>query len=231
MFSPVAKSLALVAVVSSVGTGAYFAWQAHGQVQTASTDASAVQAARTNPKSGSESTAASSKPSAFVPEPAAVVGSAPSPPSPETGSEAPAAAPSIPAEASAPARAASARGQAAVTNGASTSKAALGSAAHDAPAAAVPPVVTTDSLAEETTLLRQADRALRAGNPSGALDLLDQHAARFPKGVLSAERNGERMIARCQLGQVNAGARDAYLSAHPQSALSARIRDACAKAR
>jgi hypothetical protein len=107
------------------------------------------------------------------------------------------------------------------------------SAARTASAAATPAasagssVVNAETLAEETRLLRDADQALRAGNSVRALGLLDEHATRFPRGVLAPERSAERLIARCQLGQVDAEAAQAYLKSHANSAFVARISDAC----
>jgi hypothetical protein len=99
-------------------------------------------------------------------------------------------------------------------------------------AARAPSVATSaspaDTLSEETRLLRDADQALRAGNAQRALSLLDEHATRYPRGALAPERNAERMIARCQLGQIEASTAQTYLAAHPSSAFTARIRDACA---
>ncbi len=95
------------------------------------------------------------------------------------------------------------------------------------PSAALAPVVSAETLSEETRLLRDADRALRAGNAASALALLNEHASRFPRGVLAPERAAESLIARCQLGQANAKAAHAYLAGHAGSAFAARIRDAC----
>ncbi len=92
---------------------------------------------------------------------------------------------------------------------------------------AAPNVVNAETLADETRLLRDADQALRAGNPARALGLLDEHAARFPRGVLAPERSAERLIARCQLGQLDAKAAQSYLAAHANSSFAARISDAC----
>jgi hypothetical protein len=97
--------------------------------------------------------------------------------------------------------------------------------AASAPAAAA---VTPETLAEETRLIREADQALRAGGAARALTLLDEHQRRFPRGVLAPERSAERLLARCQLGHVDAKAAAAYLAARPSSAFAARIRDACA---
>jgi hypothetical protein len=104
----------------------------------------------------------------------------------------------------------------------------LRSGGQGAPSAATSVTPSADTLAAETSLLRDADQALRAGNAQRALSLLDEHAARYPHGALAPERNAERMIARCQLGQIDADNAQAYLAAHPSSAFTARIRDACA---
>jgi hypothetical protein len=112
---------------------------------------------------------------------------------------------------------------------------AVGAAARvataNAPAATTSVTANADTLAEETRLLRDADQALRAGNAERALTLLDEHATSYPHGALAPERNAERMVARCQLGQIDASSAQAYLAAHPNSAFTARIRDACAASR
>ena len=95
------------------------------------------------------------------------------------------------------------------------------------PAASASVGAAADTLAEETSLLRVADQALRAGNAQRALTLLDEHAARYPHGVLEPERSAERMIARCKLGQVDAKTAQGYLAAHSNSPFAARLQDAC----
>ena len=92
-----------------------------------------------------------------------------------------------------------------------------------------PPVTSVDALAEETRLLRAADAATRAGDPSRALALLEEHARRFPGGVLGEERDAERVLALCAAGRT-ADARAAaqrFLSARPSSALAGRVRSSC----
>ena len=84
-----------------------------------------------------------------------------------------------------------------------------------------------DTLAEETSLLREADRALRAGNAQRVLSLLAEDAERFPRGALAPERAAEQMIARCQLGQIDAKTAQSYLAAHASSPFAARLADAC----
>jgi hypothetical protein len=89
-------------------------------------------------------------------------------------------------------------------------------------------VPTTSTLVEETTLLRDADRALRAGDTATALARLDQHATRFPKGVLSPERDAERFVVLCELHAADPRAVAQFLTNHPGSLLAARVRRACA---
>ena len=86
------------------------------------------------------------------------------------------------------------------------------------------------TVAAEAKLLREADGALRAGDPTRALALLNEHAASFPQGVLVEERNAERIVALCALGQ-KAQAREAasaFLRDHGASPLAARVRASCA---
>lgn len=81
----------------------------------------------------------------------------------------------------------------------------------------------------ELGLLRAAHTALREGAPGAALGQLDEHARRFPDGMLAAERRAARALALCALGRVAEGSveADAFLAAHPGSPLAARVRTAC----
>jgi hypothetical protein len=85
----------------------------------------------------------------------------------------------------------------------------------------------TSTLGAETALLRDADRALRAGDSATALARLDEHAARFPKGVLAPERSAERLIVLCQVGVADPRAVAQFLAARTGSPLAARVRRAC----
>jgi hypothetical protein len=85
----------------------------------------------------------------------------------------------------------------------------------------------TSTLAAETALLRDADRALRAGDTATALARLDEHASRFPNGALAPERSAERLIVLCQLGVADSRAVDRFLAARSGSPLAARVRRAC----
>jgi hypothetical protein len=92
---------------------------------------------------------------------------------------------------------------------------------------AAPPVDEAAALAAETALLREADRALRAGDNATALARLDEHATRFPHGVLEPERTAERLIVLCELGVADARDVSQFLSTHAGSPLAARVRRAC----
>jgi TolA-binding protein len=92
------------------------------------------------------------------------------------------------------------------------------------------PVARDDArtLAAETALLRDADRALRAGDTATALARLDEHATRFPNGALAPERSAERLIVLCELGVADPRAVSRFLDARSGSPLAARVRSACA---
>jgi outer membrane protein assembly factor BamD (BamD/ComL family) len=86
------------------------------------------------------------------------------------------------------------------------------------------------SLAEETRLLQAAQRELARKRTSAALALLDEHAAKFPRGALAEERTAARVLALCDLGRV-AEARssaEAFARASPRSPLIPRLRGSCA---
>jgi hypothetical protein len=87
----------------------------------------------------------------------------------------------------------------------------------------------TRKLVAETALLRDADRALRAGDPATALARLDEHATRFPKGALAPERTAERLIVLCEVGAADPRAVEQFLAARSGSPLAARVRRACAR--
>lgn len=99
--------------------------------------------------------------------------------------------------------------------------------ASEEPALARQPTPTT--LEAETSLVSRAISALHAGDPGAALRFLDEHRQRFPDGVLSEERDTERVAALCALGRTSEGraAAEVFLAAHPAGALAARVRSAC----
>jgi hypothetical protein len=93
-----------------------------------------------------------------------------------------------------------------------------------------PPARAESTIEIETRLLRDAEALRRSGNGAGALALLDEHAARFPTGVLAEERAAGRVFALCDLGRVSDATFEAqrFLTERPHSALAARVRASCA---
>ncbi len=91
-------------------------------------------------------------------------------------------------------------------------------------------VASPDSLAEETALLGKAARANREGDSVRALALLDEHASRYPNGVLAEERAAQRVFVLCALGRKAEAttARAAFLRDRPHSPLAERVRGTCA---
>jgi hypothetical protein len=84
-------------------------------------------------------------------------------------------------------------------------------------------------LIEEVRLLRQADRALRAGDPRTALESLEQLKLAVPEGKLGEEREAVQRLADC-LGHPGVIARElavTFLKAHPSTVYSGRIRETC----
>jgi indole-3-glycerol phosphate synthase len=53
--------------------------------------------------------------------------------------------------------------------------------------------------ADELTLIRQMQQALRSGKPQRALGFVAEHERRFPSGSLIEEREAARATARCEL--------------------------------
>jgi hypothetical protein len=96
-------------------------------------------------------------------------------------------------------------------------------------AATAPPRAKTIAPAsdpvEEARMVAAIDDALRANDPARALRLADDHAKKFPSGVLVQEREGGRAIARCMSG--SRASADAFLAAHPRSPMRDRIAAAC----
>jgi hypothetical protein len=85
----------------------------------------------------------------------------------------------------------------------------------------------SDRLAEEVEILSRAEKELHAGRFSGALRVLDEHAAKFPRGAMTQERVAARIHALCGAGRtVEANAELARLS--PGSLHEGRAREACA---
>lgn len=89
--------------------------------------------------------------------------------------------------------------------------------------------IEAPSLATELSILRAAQRARAAGDPHAALQHLEEHARDFPLGSLAAERDGTRVLALCDAGEVAAAraAASAFLARHPGSPLRQRVSVAC----
>lgn len=85
---------------------------------------------------------------------------------------------------------------------------------------------------EEVKLVNGAQSALRAGNSKQALELLAQHAARFPNGKLGTLRQVTQMMALCQAGQRAEARRQAaeFLARKPSSPFAERVKGICADA-
>ena len=81
-------------------------------------------------------------------------------------------------------------------------------------------------MAAEALLIRDGVAALRAGNPTRALELFDTHAVTYPAGALAEEREAERILALADLGRTTE-ARDAFakfLRTYPTSSVVDRLR-------
>jgi hypothetical protein len=95
---------------------------------------------------------------------------------------------------------------------------------------AAAPALANDELRAELELISQAQHALSAEAPEKALALLEQHAARFPRGQLRPERLAARVLALCSLGRIDEAKAEAerFFAEAPSSPMSSRVRDSCA---
>lgn len=104
-----------------------------------------------------------------------------------------------------------------------------------APVAAAEPARPADegALAEELKLVRQATLRANSGDAAGALELLDLHAQRYPRGTLREERAAARVQALCALGRAEEAKAETarFLSENPHSPYSARVQASCGAAR
>jgi hypothetical protein len=89
--------------------------------------------------------------------------------------------------------------------------------------------VLRDHLAEEVEILSRATSELRAGRAQNALNALDEHARKFPRGLLSEERRAAHAQALCALGRRGeaAVALERLIRSAPQSPNTARAKQAC----
>ena len=88
------------------------------------------------------------------------------------------------------------------------------------------------TLADELQLVRAAQEALRNHEPARALTLLDEHAARFPLGLLREERSAARVFALCALDRRDDARTEAarLLREAPNSPHANRVRSSCVAA-
>jgi len=101
-------------------------------------------------------------------------------------------------------------------------------------AASVPPSVPPSAPVEleapnELALIRRAMTSLRDRDANRALALLEEHAARFPRGSFATERRGLHVVALCAAGRLDDGRREqaAFLKSAGSSPIAARVRGAC----
>lgn len=86
------------------------------------------------------------------------------------------------------------------------------------------------SLGPEMELMRAARTAIGAGQGRRALELLAEHATRFPRGSFAKEREVSRVTAHCALGEHQRAVEVAqrFLKTHPNGVLADRVRNSCA---
>jgi outer membrane protein assembly factor BamD (BamD/ComL family) len=84
---------------------------------------------------------------------------------------------------------------------------------------------------EEVKLINGAQAALRAGDTRHALELLAQHAARFPAGKLATLRQVTHMLALCQSGKTAQARQEAadFVADKPGSPFVERVKTICAE--
>jgi hypothetical protein len=106
---------------------------------------------------------------------------------------------------------------------------AVPTAAASAPAPLQISAEGPSTLVAEAALLSRSDAALRAGNAARALELVDEHATSYPRGVLIEEREAERVVVLCALGRVDdaRATASAFLRDHPRSTQASRVRASC----
>jgi hypothetical protein len=85
------------------------------------------------------------------------------------------------------------------------------------------------SIERETSLLAEAQRALRRHDAAAALGFLDAYDREFPSGALSEEASAARAVSWCSLGRKTEGLRALgnFRAAYPGSPLLARVKAAC----
>ena len=93
----------------------------------------------------------------------------------------------------------------------------------------VPQQPSKASIARETDLLAQVQRALQQGRPATALARLNRYDAEFPSGTLHEESIASRVMALCAFGRAKDAERWSaeFFRRYPNSPLCARVRGAC----
>ena len=86
-----------------------------------------------------------------------------------------------------------------------------------------------DPLAAEAALVERARAAVKRGEPSLALELLERHEREFPDGRLNDERRVTRVLALCSVGKKAQarGEAQAYARQSSRADLAQRLVDAC----
>jgi hypothetical protein len=102
--------------------------------------------------------------------------------------------------------------------------------AADAPAPSATPAPSAGSITGEMDLLREAQRALAAGDSQRALMLLDQHERGHAGGALREERQAARVLALCSAGRGAEARSEAtrFVAEFPRSPHRSRVLAACA---
>ena len=99
------------------------------------------------------------------------------------------------------------------------------------PAAPTPqpqPETKLSTLGQEIALIERARKALLAHAPGQAIQILREHADKFPKGAMAQERRALHAIAGCERdGAAGESRAQRFLSDHPTAALAERVRKAC----
>jgi hypothetical protein len=85
------------------------------------------------------------------------------------------------------------------------------------------------SFEQELALIKAAKAELDAGRAADALDLVNQHARLYPRGVFAGEREALRALGSCGTGDSATGRKlgVAFIRAYPASPLVDRVRRAC----
>ncbi len=87
-----------------------------------------------------------------------------------------------------------------------------------------------ESLAVEVRALRNAERALRDGNPGLAMAFLAELDRQVPNGALTEERDAAATLARCARGDrpIGVDLSGDFAERHPTSVYRARVEQTCA---